>query len=198
MSDAAGNGWRISVDTGGTFTDVVIADYQGRFTIGKALTTPARIYPGLEAALTSAAASLELDLPTVLARTAVFIYGTTRATNAIVTGDIARTAFLTTAGFPDVLVLREGGKFNPHDFAQPFPRPYVPRRHTFEIAERIGAGGEIVQPLDEAQARTVIGALAARVSKPAPCACCGRPPIRRTNGGSASSSTSCNRACPTP
>ena len=49
-------GWRISVDTGGTFTDVVVADDAGHFTIGKALTTPGRIYHGLEAALETAAA----------------------------------------------------------------------------------------------------------------------------------------------
>ena len=73
----------------------------------------------------------------------MFIYGTTRATNAIVTNNVAKTAFLTTAGFPDVLVLREGGKFKPHDFTRPFPKPYIPRRHTFEIDERIGAGGEV-------------------------------------------------------
>jgi len=155
-------GWRISVDTGGTFTDVVVADDAGHFTIGKALTTPDRIYRGLEAALETAAASLGLGLDELLARADLFIYGTTRATNAIVTGDIARTAFLTTHGFPDILVLREGGKFNPHDFSTPFPRPYVPRRHTFEITERIDAGGQVVTPLDEAQAREVIAMLGAR------------------------------------
>ena len=133
--------WRISVDTGGTFTDVVVVDDSGRFTIGKALTTPARIFGGLTAALADAAQKLELSMAEVLARTSIFIYGTTRATNAIVTGSVAKTAFLTTAGFPDILVLREGGKFNPHDFSTPFPKPYIPRRHTFEIEARIGATG---------------------------------------------------------
>ncbi|MEX2480476.1 MAG: hydantoinase/oxoprolinase family protein [Gammaproteobacteria bacterium] len=162
MTEHQGLGWRISVDTGGTFTDVVIADDAGRFIIGKAPTTPARIYQGLEAALASAAESLGLELGEVLARTDIFIYGTTRATNAIVTGNSARTAFLTTAGFPDVLVLREGGKFNPHDFSTPFPKPYVPRRHTFEIDERIDAAGEVVRALDEVAARGVLRKLAER------------------------------------
>lgn len=148
--------WRISVDTGGTFTDVVVVDDSGRFTIGKALTTPARIFGGLAAALADAAQKLELTMAEVLARTSIFIYGTTRATNAIVTGSVAKTAFLTTAGFPDILVLREGGKFNPHDFSTPFPKPYIPRRHTFEIEERIGATGKVVKPLDEAQAQSVL------------------------------------------
>jgi N-methylhydantoinase A len=150
------DGWRITVDTGGTFTDVVVADNAGRFVIGKSLTTPERIYVGLQAALASAAESIGLELAEVLARADIFIYGTTRATNAIVTGSIAKTAFLTTYGFPDVLVLREGGKFDPHDFSTPFPKPYIPRRHTFEIDERINASGEIVTALDEAQAEAVV------------------------------------------
>jgi len=157
-----GGGWRVSVDTGGTFTDVVVADEHGRFTIGKALTTSGRIFNGLSAALENAAETLGLTRADILGRTDILIYGTTRATNAIVTGTIAKTAFLTTAGFPDVLVLREGGKFNPHDFSTPFPAPYVPRRRTFEITERIDARGSIVLPLDETQARQTLQTLRAR------------------------------------
>ena len=78
--------WMVGIDTGGTFTDVVVADGAGQFTIGKALTTPERISLGLKAALQSAAETLNLDLPGLLARAELFIYGTTRATNAIVTG----------------------------------------------------------------------------------------------------------------
>ncbi len=154
--------WRISVDTGGTFTDVVVADERGHFTIGKALTTPARIFEGLRAALTTAADALGLTLAEVLARTAILTYGTTRATNAIVTGEVAKTAYLTTAGFPDVLVLREGGKFDPHDFSKPYPPPYIPRRHTFEITERVDARGAIYLPLDEAQAERTLLLIKAR------------------------------------
>ena len=162
MSESNSDGWRISVDTGGTFTDVVVADAEGHFTIGKALTTPDRIYLGLRAALEAAAEELALSLADVLGRADIFIYGTTRATNAIVTGNVAKTAFLTTAGFPDVLVLREGGKFDPHDFSRPFPKPYIPRRYTFEINERIDAGGKVYEPLDEAQAGEVIKTLGER------------------------------------
>jgi N-methylhydantoinase A len=154
--------WRISVDTGGTFTDVVVVDGAGRFTIGKALTTPSRIFGGLAAALTDAAQKLELGMAEVLARTSIFIYGTTRATNAIVTGSVAKTAFLTTAGFPDILVLREGGKFNPHDFSTPFPKPYIPRRHTFEVDERVDATGRVLKALDVAQAEGVLQTIRAQ------------------------------------
>ncbi|MEM7541871.1 MAG: hydantoinase/oxoprolinase family protein [Pseudomonadota bacterium] len=156
MNEAVESGWRITVDTGGTFTDVVVADAAGHFTIGKALTTPDRIFVGLKAALEAAASDIELSVAEIFSRTDIFIYGTTRATNAIVTNNIAKTAFVTTEGFPDVLVLREGGKFNPHDFSQPFPKPYIPRRHTFEIEERIGSQGEIVTPLNEKQLDDIV------------------------------------------
>jgi N-methylhydantoinase A len=152
--------YRISVDTGGTFTDVVVADEAGVLTIGKALTTPERAFAGLGAAISDAAGQLGLALEGLLAKTTLFIYGTTRATNAIVTRQGAKTAFLTTAGFPDTLVLKEGGKRNPHDFRTDFPEPYIPRRRTFEIDERMSSEGTASRPLDEAQARRTLVQLA--------------------------------------
>src|SRR5581483_11356033 len=69
-------------------------------------------------------------------------------TNAIVEGRTARTAFFTTGGFPDILLLREGGK--PEPFRQlPYPPPYVPRYLTFELRERIDSEGDVFVPLDE-------------------------------------------------
>ena len=139
--------YRISVDTGGTFTDVVVAAADGSLTIGKAMTTPDRPFQGIASALDMAAEQLGLDRATLLANTAVFLYGTTRATNAIVEGRTARTALLVTQGFPDILVLKEGGKPNPHQLDVDYPEPYIPRRLTFEIPERIGADGEVVRPV---------------------------------------------------
>jgi len=153
--------YKISVDTGGTFTDVVVQDDRGRVVIGKSPTTPDRIFEGMQGALTDAASELEISLAGLLGDADLLIYGTTRSTNAIVQGTVAKTAFLSTEGFPDILVTREGGKFGPHDFSYDFPRPYVARRHTFEIAERISSEGEVVTPLDEAQARSVARRLVA-------------------------------------
>lgn len=152
--------YRISVDTGGTFTDVVVTDSSGGYTIGKALTTHARIFDGMREALGVAAEQLGLGVEALLGATDLFIYGTTRATNAIVTQRVAKTALLVTEGFPDILVLREGGKLNPHDFSRDYPEPYVPRRYTFEVRERIRADGSVSREFDEAQAREVIGQLA--------------------------------------
>ena len=146
---------RISVDTGGTFTDVV-AGGDGREVIGKAPTTPDRIFVGMRNALENAAEQLGLTLPALLGETDLLIYGTTRATNAIVQGACAKTAFLVTAGFPDILVLKEGGKHGAHDFATDYPDPYIPQAHTFEIEERIDAEGGVVKPFDPDQARAVL------------------------------------------
>jgi len=151
--------YRISVDTGGTFTDMVLLDPDGRFHVGKALTTPDRISEGMFAALDIVASDIGREPRNLLAETEILIYGTTRATNAIVTKQTARTAFLTTTGFRDVLVLKEGGKHGPHDYSYDYPQPYIPRRHTFEIDERVGSAGEVVRPLDEAQARGVLETL---------------------------------------
>ena len=153
---------RISVDTGGTFTDVVVVDAAGRFQIGKALTTPARIFGGMADALAVVAEQRGGDVRSLLRQSDMLIYGTTRATNAVVTKRTAKTAFLTTRGFRDTLTLKEGGKHGPHDYSYDYPDPYIPRRYSFEITERIGAEGQIVEPLDEAQARGVIATLAAR------------------------------------
>ena len=81
----------------------------------------------------------------------IFIHGTTHAINAVVTGNTAKTAFFTTMGHPDILVLREGGRIEPFNFLVPFPKPYIPRSLTFEIAERIQSDGKVVEPLDEKQ-----------------------------------------------
>ena len=57
-----------------------------------------------------------------------------------------------TAGFPDILVRREGGKTNPWDYSKDYPEPYVPRQLTFEIQERMTAEGIAAVAFDEAAA----------------------------------------------
>ncbi|MFC3230761.1 hydantoinase/oxoprolinase family protein [Marinibaculum pumilum] len=154
--------FRVSVDTGGTFTDVVVADEKGNLTIGKALTTRDRIFLGMKEAIEAAAKELGIGLQELLDQSEMLIYGTTRATNAIVTKNVAKTAFLTTQGFPDILLVKEGGKHNPHDFTVEFPDPYIPRRYTFEIEERMSSEGVPSKPFSEAQAREVLQTLKAR------------------------------------
>jgi N-methylhydantoinase A len=151
---------KVTCDVGGTFTDVVVSGGDAVH-IGKSLTTPHDLIAGLRAALEGAATAMGTDLEGVLGRTALFVYSTTQATNAILQGTTARTALLCTEGFPDVLVRREGGSMHPYDFTRPYPDPYIPRRLTFEVRERIGADGEVVTALDEDHARAVLARVGA-------------------------------------
>ena len=140
---------RISVDTGGTFTDVVLAKADGELHIGKGLTSKERAFEGIRTGLAQIAEELGTTADALLAEAEVFTYGTTRATNAIVEHKTAKTAFFTTEGFPDVLLLREGGKLDPFRHI-PYQPPYVPRRLTYELRERIDSEGDVFTPLDEA------------------------------------------------
>jgi len=151
--------FQVSADTGGTFIDVVINDIHGRKTIGKALTTHDRVSRGLSEAIEAAAGDMGTTLAEVLANTDLFIYGTTRATNAIVTRNVAKTALLATEGFTDVLVLKEGGKLNGYDFTHNFPDPYIPRHRTFGVPERINSEGQVVKPLAEDAVRAILHTL---------------------------------------
>ncbi len=151
--------YRIAVDTGGTFTDVVVADDAGRLTVGKALTTPERTFGGFRDALANAGEVAGVAFDRLVGETEMLIYGTTRSTNSIIEGKVAKTALLATEGFPDTLLYRHGGKREPFNLAMEFPPPYIPRRLTFEIPERINAEGGVERALDEAAARAIIEGL---------------------------------------
>ncbi|WP_043794299.1 hydantoinase/oxoprolinase family protein [Pseudarthrobacter chlorophenolicus] len=149
--------YRIAVDTGGTFTDVVVGSNSGDMAVGKALTTYDRVFTGFEASVRRAAESVGWSGDDVLRNADVIVYGTTHATNAVLTGKVAKTALLTTDGFADTLLLREGGRRDAFDSKAAYPPPYIPRQLTFEITERISAEGDILVELDEEQVREVLG-----------------------------------------
>ncbi len=127
----------------------------------KAQTTPRDPITGVLDSLQVAADALGEARAALLGRGSMFIHGTTRAINAIVTGSTARTALLVTQGHPDVLVLREGGRNEVFNFTVPFPQPYVPRSLTFEVPERIGPDGSAVTALDEASVIATLSRLRA-------------------------------------
>ena len=141
---------RFAVDTGGTFTDLIVEDDDGGLHMYKAATTPDDPINGVINSLENAAEGLNTDLASLLGQGELFIHGTTHAINAIVTGNTAKTAFLTTEGHRDILVFREGGRMEPFNFTVPFPQPYVPRALTFEVPGRILADGSEMTPFDEA------------------------------------------------
>jgi len=140
---------RFSCDTGGTFTDLIVEDDDGTLSMYKASTTPEDPVLGVLDALTVAAIDRGLPLAGLLSQADMFIHGTTYALNAIIEGKAAKTAFLTTKGHPDILVLREGGRAQPFNHTVAYPDPYVPRALTYEIPGRINAIGEVIVSLDE-------------------------------------------------
>lgn len=147
--------YRVSVDTGGTFTDLVVRDDRNNVYMSKALTTRERAYLAIEQGLEDIAKTIGIGVDELVRRSSQINYGTTRSTNLVVTEQTAKTALLTTEGFPDVLLLREGGKPDPFRRLH-YRGPYVPRYLTFEIGERIASDGSVYTPLDE---RTVVDAL---------------------------------------
>lgn len=140
---------RLAVDTGGTFTDLVLEDDRGRLSMYKAPTTPHDPVQGILNTVGLAAENMSVSVEELLGQVVMFIHGTTHAINAVITGNTAKTAFLTTKGHPDILVLREGGRIEPFNFKIPFPKPYIPRALTFEIPERITIDGRVLEPLAE-------------------------------------------------
>src|SRR5882757_2345677 len=161
-SGASPQSLRIAVDTGGTFTDAVAGDDRGGLWVGKSLTTHGEVFDGVASALGEISSQMGLTLGELLGRCGLLTYATTHATNAMLTGTTARTAFLTTEGFPDTLVLREGGKFGPFDHRQAYPDAYVPRRLTFEVPERITSEGTVHTPLDDLGLAAICAELKAR------------------------------------
>jgi N-methylhydantoinase A len=150
---------RLSVDVGGTFTDLVVDYGDGLLELHKTSTTSPDPLEGVLAVLEIAALGRGRTLREFVATADTFIHSTTRAINAVVTGTTAKTAFLVTAGHPDILLIREGGRSDPFNYRVPYPEPYVPRSLTFEVPERIGAAGEIVEPIDEDEIHRIAAVL---------------------------------------
>lgn len=146
----------ISIDTGGTFTDLVLSDQDRVLGLFKASTTYPDLFPGISAAIGVAADAIGLSVAQLLADTSVFVYSTTHSTNAILKKKVARTAFITSLGHRDTLLYKEGGKDQVNNWAIPFPEPYIPRRLSFEVTERVLADGSVAVPLDEDGVRSTL------------------------------------------
>ena len=152
--------YRIGIDVGGTFTDLVAVDDAGTVTIAKAASTPADPSIGVMAGLERLAGALRVDLAAMLATTERIVHGTTVATNALLERKGARVGLLTTAGHRDVLEMREGLKDDRYDLRQPPPEPLVPRQLRLDVRERVRADGRIETPLDQASLTAAIEELA--------------------------------------
>jgi N-methylhydantoinase A len=140
---------RFAVDTGGTFTDLVVETQSGELQVFKSSSTPEDPLEGILRAFDAAAEAFGTGRGELLSDGSMLIHGTTWGLNAVVTGSRARTAILVTEGHPDTLLFREGGRREPFNNDRPYPDPYVPRSLTYEIAGRILADGRILAELDE-------------------------------------------------
>jgi len=149
-------GYRIGIDVGGTFTDVVGIAPDGTQTLAKAASTPADQSEGVIAGLQNLAAALRLPLAELLKQTERIVHGTTVATNALLERKGAKLAMLTTEGHRDVIEMREGLKPERYDLRLPPPDPLVPRHLRLPVRERLRADGSVAVPLDEASLNAAI------------------------------------------
>jgi N-methylhydantoinase A len=145
---------RLAADVGGTFTDIAAFDEAtGALSLGKTLTTPARLADGIDAGVVKAG--------TGVAACRLFLHGTTVAINTILERTGARCGLLTTAGFRDIY---EIGRVNRPESYNLFFRKHVPlieRALRREIRERVDADGRVLLPLDDNEVRAAAAALVA-------------------------------------
>ena len=133
----------IGIDVGGTFTDLVLLNADGRITLGKVPSTPADQSIGIMTGIRATAP----DLP-ALKRIA---HGTTVSTNALLQGRGGPVAMVTTSGFRDTIEIGRTRRMLPSVYDPSFvrPPPLVPRPLRFEVAERMLGDGSTLTPLDE-------------------------------------------------
>ncbi|HEX8714411.1 MAG TPA: hydantoinase/oxoprolinase family protein, partial [Solirubrobacteraceae bacterium] len=150
---------RCAIDTGGTFTDLAL-EHDDEVRIFKCSTTPEDPIVGILEVLELAARGLGMERAELLSKITMLIHGTTRATNAVLTGNTAKTALVTTLGHCDVLLLREGGRNRAFDWSVEYTDAYIPRALTFEAPERVDAQGRVLRALDEPATIEIIERLA--------------------------------------
>ena len=140
--------YRIGIDVGGTFTDLVAVDDSGRVTLAKSVSTPADPSLGVMEGLRLLAGELGRDLPTLLTETERIVHGTTVATNALLERKGAKVGLLTTQGHRDILEMREGLKDDRYNLRMPPPIPLVPRALRIGVRERMRFDGTAETPLN--------------------------------------------------
>ncbi len=147
-------GYRVGIDIGGTFTDLVLLG-GGELRWHKVLTTP---QDPADAALAGLDQLLAAHHHAIEDCTAI-VHGTTLVTNAIIERRGAPTGLLTTPGFRDVLEMGREQRYDIYDLFLRFPDPLVPRRWRLEVEERVDRDGRVRCPLVEAEAVDAAGRL---------------------------------------
>jgi N-methylhydantoinase A len=147
--------YRIGVDVGGTFTDVVLV-HDGHLTIDKHPTTPRDQSEGVLGAIENLARGLAVPVGDLLARTGTIVHGTTTADNTMIEMSGAVTGLVTSDGHRDEIEIRRGYKESIWDPALPPPPPICPRRRRYGVPERLDFEGNVVTPLDEDAVRRAL------------------------------------------
>jgi len=142
----------LGVDIGGTFTDLVLLDRAtGRLAAGKVLTD----YDDLAGAVLGGVERLLSEREIAGAGVRTVVHGTTLVTNALIQRSGAATALIVTRGFRDVLEFGRESRYDIYRIDLEIPAPLVPREMVFEVTERLGSAGDLVEPLTETDARTI-------------------------------------------
>ncbi|HEX2932685.1 MAG TPA: hydantoinase/oxoprolinase N-terminal domain-containing protein, partial [Candidatus Binatia bacterium] len=144
--------YRVGIDIGGTFTDMLLVGEDGTAVIGKTLTTPGDPSLAVENALQPALKSGSL----AAGERGTLIHGTTLVTNALIERKGALTALLTTAGFRDAVEIGREHRYELYDLNLELPKPLVPRHLRFDVPERVAADGSVLEALDEKFVRRLV------------------------------------------
>lgn len=162
---------RIAIDIGGTFTDGIALDAAtGAIRAAKVLTTPDD--PGIAAQQVIAELLRQGRDARDRSAAAEVVHATTLVTNALIERRGARLAFLLSAGTRDVLDIRRELRYDLYDLDIHLPEALLPRAARIEVAERLGAAGEVLQPLTEEAIADAIAALRAQPEPPEAVAIC--------------------------
>lgn len=159
----------IGVDVGGTFTDGVLADNEGRIYGAKAPSTPPNYTGGFFEVLEELAEQAGLTVREMLAKTHHISHGTTSSLNALVMGTVPDIGFITTRGHRDsIYIMNVEGRYlgsSPEDLqsviTQSKRHALIPRSLTHEVTERIDRDGKVLVPINEDEVREAVRALVA-------------------------------------
>jgi N-methylhydantoinase A len=150
--------YRVGVDIGGTFTDLILVnDQTGAFAVGKTLTTPSDPSQAIETVLVETIQRAEIPASEIRE----VIHGTTLVTNAIIERKGDLTALLATRGFRDAVEIGRESRYDLYDLTIELPRPLVPRYLRFDVPQRTLADGSTLEELDVAYVERLARELAA-------------------------------------